>query len=144
MSTVKPRMPVRMLRLHRIAQMFSAAANPMTQAMVRIYNARLAKEAEALAKLEEHKKTAQKVRTWNPKLPPGLPQATSNWRTNFTRLTGDMRASPLPTRQLKRSTARQMGRLMASAARITERRARRIAKDPDYAKAQAAAGASGA
>ena len=49
MASKKDRMPVKMSRMHKIALMFSAAANPMTQAMVRIYNARLAKEAEAKA-----------------------------------------------------------------------------------------------
>lgn len=137
MATEKPRMPVRMLQMHRIAQMFSAAANPMTQAMVRIYNARLAKEAEALAKqMEVQKASKAQARTWNPKLPPGLPPVTSSWRENFSRLGGDMAASPLPTRQLRRSTGRAMARMMASVGRIQERKARRIVNDPDYARAK--------
>lgn len=142
MASSKDRMPVRMSAMHKVAMMFSAAANPMTQAMVRIYNARLAKEAEAKAKAEVLTKLSKGARTYRPTLPPGLPPATQNWRDNFVRLTGDMRASPLPTRQLRRRTVRQMARIMASCARISDRQARRVLKDPAYAKAKAAAGAA--
>lgn len=143
MASKKDRMPVKMSHMHRISLMFSAATNPMTQAMVRIYNARLAKDAEAKAKAEAIAKASKaKARTYRPTLPPGLPPATPNWRENFSRLTGDMRASPLPTRQLRRSTGRAMARIMASAARIKDRDQRRVAKDPAYARAKAMAGAA--
>lgn len=102
------------------AKLLGAATNPMRDAMLRIIGERLEKEK---AELEKQKELAQhKPKPWNPTLPPGLPPATPNWCENFSRLGGDMKASPLPTRQLKRHTARLMARLMASAAKVKARK----------------------
>lgn len=58
-------------------------------------------------------------------LPDGYPDATTDWRENAKELMETYGGvSPLPTRQLRRATARQMGRVMASIARKELRRGR--------------------
>lgn len=108
--------------LLKTAKLLSAATSPMAQAMLRQIHARLEKEKAQLEEQQKFQKEHPKPKPWNPTLPTGLPPATSNWRENFKRLGGDMKASPLPTRQLRRHTARLMSRLMASAARVKARK----------------------
>lgn len=68
----------------------------------------------------------------------GLPPATTSWRENFKRLAGDIAASPLPTRQLRRMAGRSLAKAMAAEARLPERRAKVLARK--VARAKRAAG----
>lgn len=45
---------------------------------------------------------------------PQIAGASRDWRENFSGLAADIAASPLPTRQLKRSTARLLAKQIAT------------------------------